>query len=67
MPPQSSAASPLAPLLRILTLLAALPAFAVDQLRPQAIARLRKRINSAPRRTTKRLKKAGARLKRLIP
>jgi len=65
--PQRSTAPPLAPVLRGLTLIAALPAFAVDQLRPQALARLRKRINSAPRRATKRLKKAAARWKRLIP
>jgi hypothetical protein len=65
--PQPPTAPPLAPVLRLLTLVAALPAFAVDQLRPQALARLRKRINSAPRRATKRLKKAAARWKRLIP
>ena len=64
---QPPTAPPLAPVLRLLTLVAALPAFAVDQLRPQALARLRKRIRSAPRRTTKRLKKAAARWKRLIP
>jgi hypothetical protein len=67
MPLQPATSPLLAPVLRLLTLVAALPAFAVDQLRPQALARLGKRINSAPRRTTKRLKKAGARLKRLIP
>src|SRR5262245_3788070 len=65
--PQPPTAPPLAPVLRLLTLIAALPAFAVDQLRPQALARLRKRISSAPRRATKRLKKAAARWKRLIP
>jgi hypothetical protein len=65
--PQPPTAPPLAPVLRLLTLVAALPAFAVDQLRPQTLARLRKRINSAPRRATKRLKKAAARWKRLIP
>jgi len=65
--PQPTTAPPLAPVLRLLTLVAAVPAFAVDQLRPQALARLRKRISSAPRRTTKRLKKAAARWKRLIP
>lgn len=65
--PQPPTAPPLAPVLRLLTLVAALPAFAVDQLRPQALARLRKRISSVPRRATKRLKKAAARWKRLIP
>jgi hypothetical protein len=65
--PQPSTPPPLAPVLRLLALVAALPAFAVDQFRPQALARLRKRVNAAPRRTTKRLKKAGARWKRLIP
>jgi hypothetical protein len=52
---------------RLLLLTAALPAFAVDQLRPQALSRLRKRINSSPRRAMKRVKKATARWKRLVP
>jgi hypothetical protein len=67
LPRRTVTPPPLAPVLRVLTVVAALPAFAVDQLRSQALARLRKRINSVPRRTTKRLKKAGSRLKRLIP
>jgi len=58
---------PLGVALRLLLIAAALPAFAVDQFRPQALARLRKRINAAPRRASKRLKKAGARWKRLVP
>jgi len=65
--PRPPTAPPLAPVLRLLTLAAALPAFAVDQFRPQALARLRKRISSVPRRATKRLKKAASRWKRLIP
>jgi len=53
--------------IRLLLIAAALPAFVVDQFRPQALTRLRKRINAAPRRASKRLKKATARWKRLIP
>jgi hypothetical protein len=67
MPLQPATAPRLATALRVLLLTAALPAFAVDQFRPQALSRLRKRINSVPRRATKRLKKASARLRRLIP
>ena len=64
---QPPAAPAFAGVLRMALIAAALPAFAFDQFRPQALARLRKRIGSAPRRASKRLKKAAARWKRLIP
>jgi hypothetical protein len=57
----------LAFLIRPLLLLAAAPAFLVDQLRPDALTRLRKRVNSARRRARQRAKKTGARWRKLVP
>ena len=67
MPLQPPTAPLLAPGVRLLLFGAALPAFAVDQLRPEALSRLRKRIISSPRRALKRLRKTTARWRRLIP
>jgi hypothetical protein len=67
MPHRAATPPPFAPALRVLLLVAALPSFAADRLQPQVRARLRKRIGSAARRAGKRIKKTGARWRRLIP
>jgi len=65
--PRADTPTRLASVLRLLLLAAAVPAFAVDQFRPQTLAKRRKRIAALPRRLSKRVKKTTARWTKLIP